>query len=644
MPAPRSKINVSDALEIATSALPHSESRPGQKEMAHAVEEALHEGKHLIVQAGTGTGKTIAYLVPAIVAGKRTVVTTATKALQDQLAHKDLPFLVQHLSEYVNRDITFAVLKGRSNYVCRQRLAELNGETEKKNRKADSPTLLEVDEMSQSVRREIDLISEWTKTTKSGDMADISWSPSDRALRAVSVGSDECPGARRCPVGGTCFSELARFKASEADIVVVNTHLYGLHVASGGQLLPEHEVLIVDEAHGLEDIMSDTVGVSIHAGNFNFFAGVVKRIIADPKVISDIVNIGTMLDEVLSPIHNQRISAPLPLEVTAVLAEGRRIVARILDILRTIETKDDDSNQRKLRAQTLATRLADTVDVALKTDDTYVPYVSGTVDHPKLDIAPLDVGPVLDAGVWQKTTAILTSATVPSKMADRIGLPVSKTQLCNVESPFDYQSNAVLYCSKHLPNPNSPEFTKLMHEELFHLISAAGGRTLALFTSYRALDAAVDAMRKRLPNTILSQREYQKNQLVKLFSEDESSCLFATSGFFQGIDIPGRTLSLVTLDRIPFPRPDDPLLSARRDAIGDRAFREIDLPRAATLLAQATGRLIRNATDRGVVAVFDPRLGNAGYRRDILGSMPPMRKNYSLIVSGSNYCATGISR
>jgi ATP-dependent DNA helicase DinG len=534
---------------------------------------------------------------------------------------------VQHLSEYVNRDITFAVLKGRSNYVCRQRLAELNGETEKKNRKADSPTLLEVDEMSQSVRREIDLISEWTKTTKSGDMADISWSPSDRALRAVSVGSDECPGARRCPVGGTCFSELARFKASEADIVVVNTHLYGLHVASGGQLLPEHEVLIVDEAHGLEDIMSDTVGVSIHAGNFNFFAGVVKRIIADPKVISDIVNIGTMLDEVLSPIHNQRISAPLPLEVTAVLAEGRRIVARILDILRTIETKDDDSNQRKLRAQTLATRLADTIDVALKTDDTYVPYISGTVDHPKLDIAPLDVGPVLDAGVWQKTTAILTSATVPSKMADRIGLPVSKTQLCNVESPFDYQSNAVLYCSKHLPNPNSPEFTKLMHEELFHLISAAGGRTLALFTSYRALDAAVDAMRKRLPNTILSQREYQKNQLVKLFSEDESSCLFATSGFFQGIDIPGRTLSLVTLDRIPFPRPDDPLLSARRDAIGDRAFREIDLPRAATLLAQATGRLIRNATDRGVVAVFDPRLGNAGYRRDILGSMPPMRKS-----------------
>ena len=618
---------MTEALEIATSALPLSESRPGQKEMAHEVADALAEGKHLIVQAGTGTGKTIAYLVPAIVAGKKTVVTTATKALQDQLANKDLPFLVKELSSYVNRSVTFAVLKGRSNYICRQRLAELNGEADKKSRKNDSPTLLEVDEMSQSVRREIELISEWVKTTKSGDMAEISWSPSDRAMKAVSVGSDECPGARRCPVGGTCFSEIARFKASEADIVVVNTHLYGLHVASGGQLLPEHEVLIVDEAHGLEDIMSDTVGVSLHAGNFNFFAGVVKRIIADPKVISDIINIGMMLDEVLSPTHGQRISAPLPLEITAVLAEGRRIVARMLDVLRAIETKDDDSNQRKLRAQTLATRLADTIDIALKTDDTYVPYVSGTVDHPKLDIAPLDVGPVLDAGVWQKTTAILTSATVPNKMAERIGLPVTRTRMCNVESPFDYQSHAVLYCAKHLPNPNSPDFTKLMHDELFHLIAAAGGRTLALFTSYRALDLAVEAMRKRLPNTILSQREYQKTQLVKLFTEDESSCLFATSGFFQGIDIPGRTLSLVTIDRIPFPRPDDPLLSARRDAIGDRAFREIDLPRAATLLAQATGRLIRNATDRGVVAVFDPRLGNAGYRRDILESMPPMRKS-----------------
>ena len=618
---------MTEALEIATSALPLSESRPGQKEMAHEVADALAEGKHLIVQAGTGTGKTIAYLVPAIVAGKKTVVTTATKALQDQLANKDLPFLVKELSSYVNRSVTFAVLKGRSNYICRQRLAELNGEADKKSRKNDSPTLLEVDEMSQSVRREIELISDWVKTTKSGDMAEISWSPSDRAMKAVSVGSDECPGARRCPVGGTCFSEIARFKASEADIVVVNTHLYGLHVASGGQLLPEHEVLIVDEAHGLEDIMSDTVGVSLHAGNFNFFAGVVKRIIADPKVISDIVNIGMMLDEVLSPTHGQRISAPLPLEITAVLAEGRRIVARMLEVLRAIETKDDNSNQRKLRAQTLATRLADTIDIALKTDDTYVPYVSGTVDHPKLDIAPLDVGPVLDAGVWQKTTAILTSATVPNKMAERIGLPVTRTRMCNVESPFDYQSHAVLYCAKHLPNPNSPDFTKLMHDELFHLIAAAGGRTLALFTSYRALDLAVEAMRKRLPNTILSQREYQKTQLVKLFTEDESSCLFATSGFFQGIDIPGRTLSLVTIDRIPFPRPDDPLLSARRDAIGDRAFREIDLPRAATLLAQATGRLIRNATDRGVVAVFDPRLGNAGYRRDILESMPPMRKS-----------------
>ena len=165
-----------------------------------------------------------------------------------------------------------------------------------------------------------------------------------------------------------------------------------------------------------------------------------------------------------------------------------------------------------------------------------------------------------------------------------------------------------------------------MHEELLALLTAAGGRTLALFTSYRAMDAAVEWIRPRLDVTVFSQREYQKNQLIRLFSEDETSCLFATSGFFQGIDIPGRTLSLVTIDRIPFPRPDDPLLGARREAVGSHAFREIDLPRAATLLAQATGRLIRNASDRGVVAVFDPRLGTAGYRRHILAALPPMRR------------------
>jgi len=627
VPTSSSRRTLSDALEIATAALPAAETRPGQRQMATAVEEAIAEGRHLVVQAGTGTGKTIAYLVPAMLAGKRTVVATATKALQDQLAKKDLPFLVETLSDYLGHEVSWAVLKGRRNYVCRQRIAEVTGQVVGKSKRDDSPTLLDLDDFSATNRREIDRIVTWAATTPTGDFADLDFNPSERATLAVSVGSEECPGANRCPFGGSCFAEMARARAAEAEIIVVNTHLYGNHIASDGALLPEHDIVIVDEAHGLEDIMSDTVGISIGEGSFTYFAGAVRRILDDPKLNQEITDVGLMLDEVLAPHLGNRLSAPLPANVAEVLATGRRVVGNTLDGLRRIETKDDDSNQRKLRAQMLATRLADTLDAALTIDSTFVPFVTGRADRPKLDIAPLDVAPILREGVWTKHPAILTSATIPSNMPARIGLPVDDTVMLDVESPFDYPENSILYCSTSLPEPNSPQFTPRMHDELFHLITAAGGRTLALFTSYKAMDAAVTEMRKRLTVTIFAQNEYQRGQLVRMFTDDETSCLFATASFFQGIDIPGRTLSLVTLDRIPFPRPDDPLLSARREALGDRAFRDIDLPRAATLLAQATGRLIRNASDRGVVAVFDPRLGTKGYRREILATMPPMRRS-----------------
>ncbi len=627
MPTSSSRRTLSDALEIATAALPAAETRPGQRQMATAVEEAIAEGRHLVVQAGTGTGKTIAYLVPAMLAGKRTVVATATKALQDQLAKKDLPFLVETLSDYLGHEVSWAVLKGRRNYVCRQRIAEVTGQVVGKSKRDDSPTLLDLDDFSATNRREIDRIVTWAATTPTGDFADLDFNPSERATLAVSVGSEECPGANRCPFGGSCFAEMARARAAEAEIIVVNTHLYGNHIASDGALLPEHDIVIVDEAHGLEDIMSDTVGISIGEGSFTYFAGAVRRILDDPKLNQEITDVGLMLDEVLAPHLGNRLNAPLPANVAEVLATGRRVVGNTLDGLRRIETKDDDSNQRKLRAQMLATRLADTLDAALTIDSTFVPFVTGRADRPKLDIAPLDVAPILREGVWTKHPAILTSATIPSNMPARIGLPVDDTVMLDVESPFDSPENSILYCSTSLPEPNSLQFTPRMHDELFHLITAAGGRTLALFTSYKAMDAAVTEMRKRLTVTIFAQNEYQRGQLVRMFTDDETSCLFATASFFQGIDIPGRTLSLVTLDRIPFPRPDDPLLSARREALGDRAFRDIDLPRAATLLAQATGRLIRNASDRGVVAVFDPRLGTKGYRREILATMPPMRRS-----------------
>lgn len=228
--------------------------------------------------------------------------------------------------------------------------------------------------------------------------------------------------------------------------------------------------------------------------------------------------------------------------------------------------------------------------------------------------------------VWGKHTAILTSATIPSNMPARVGLPIEQTNLVDVESPFDYRENSILYCASSLPEPNSPSFREAMHEELHRLIAAAGGRTLALFTSHAAMNSAAEALRPRLDVTVLVQNQFPRTELVRMFTEDETSCLFATSSFFQGVDIPGRTLSLVTIDRIPFPRPDDPLLSARRELLGPSAFGEIDLPRASMLLAQAVGRLIRTSADRGVVAVLDRRLGTASYRWKIVESLPPMRR------------------
>lgn len=583
--------------------------------MASAVDEAITHGKHLIVQAGTGTGKTLAYLVPAVLEGKRVVVATATKALQDQLASKDLPFLEAHLGKAFD----WAVLKGRSNYICMQRVRELQAS-------GAGQGQLEIEGFAATTQVEIKRLSEWSGTTKTGDQADLDWSPDERSWQAVSVGSDECPGGTRCPMGVVCFAELARARAAVADVVVVNLHLYGLNVASGNLMLPEHEVVVIDEAHQLEDIMSDTVGVQIGPGRFTFLAAIVRRVIEDPAIVGGLAEAAPAIREALRSFVGDRLTKPFPDAVQDALIDARSRIEKAQSALRAINTDVPEAQQRKLRAQQIATRVQEQIDVALGTHEGYVAFVSGSPDHPRLEIAPLAVGPVLSAGIWTERTAILTSATIPPSLASRVGLPTGSFTQIDVGSPFDYDTNALLYCALHLPDPRSPQFAAGVHDELAALITAAGGRTLALFTSWKAMDAAAAAVKERVEVKILTQRDFPKTALVKAFTDDESSCLFATAGFFQGVDIPGRTLSLVTIDRIPFPRPDDPLLTARRELLGAAAFSEIDLPRAAMLLAQATGRLIRNATDRGVVAVFDPRLGKASYRWQVVNALPPMRR------------------
>lgn len=602
-----------NALHTVTAELENSESRVGQDEMVQAIATSLSSNKSIVVQAGTGTGKSLGYLVPVILSGKKAVVATATKALQDQLARHDLPFLQSHLDQ----PFEWAVVKGRSNYVCLQKIDEA----------LDAPDTLDFDGLSDIAKKDIAKIADWAHTTTTGDLEELPQLPNDRVRRLVTSTSEECPGQSKCPRGDTCFAERARFLAREADVVVVNLHLYGLHVASGGAILPPHDAVVFDEVHQLENIMSDTVGVQITAGRMSALAGAVRSVLEDIDTLASLESGAEAIRSAISDHVGERLRHPLPTVITDSLSQARIAVGSALTAVRGISTDNEATKQRQLRAQTQAARLAENIDFVLASNNDFVAYVEGSTERPVLKVSPLHVGAVLAANVWNERCAVLTSATVPASLPNRVGLPEESVDAISVPSPFDYERNSRLYCSPTFPDRKSPEFTSFVHDELEALITAAGGRTLALFTSNKALHDAVAAMRERLSFPILSPHELPRHKLIDVFMNDESSCIFASQSFFQGVDLPGRTLSLVVLDKLPFPRPDDPLLEARREAVGrDRSFFDIDLPIAATSLAQAAGRLIRSRTDKGVVAVLDRRLATASYWRTLIGALPPMAR------------------
>lgn len=599
------------ALARLAGASSGGERRVPQEQMTTAVAEAINGQRHLLAQAGTGTGKSWAYLVPAILSGRRTVVATATKALQDQLATKDLPFLSEHLGH----PFEFSVLKGRSNYVCRQRLHEI-----------DSSGQLALDGLAQRASpTELTALADWAEGSATGDRAELATEPSGPAWAAVSVSAQECPGARRCPMGETCFAEAARRRAGEVDVVVVNQHLLGLDLATGGSVLPEHQLVIVDEAHQLEDVVSDTCGFELSAGRFHNLARSVRAILDDPSTVDDVETSATLLTAVLEPHVDRRIRGALDADLADALALVRARLDRVAAALRKVpDDGPDDTVARKTRAVQITGHLQADVTAAAETREGTVTWVEGPAANARMRVAPIDVAEVLRTGLWGETTVVLTSATLPAAMATSLGLGTDDHDQVDVGSPFDYAGHGLLYCAAHLPDPRQPGFDPAVHDELEALINAAGGRTLALFTSYRAMDAAVEALRPRLATPVLSQRDMPKPALVSAFSTQEEASLFATLGFWQGVDVPGRTLSLVTIDRLPFPRPDEPLLQARRELARADAFRTIDLPRTATMLAQGAGRLIRTAADMGVVAVFDPRLATARrYRWELINALPP---------------------
>jgi ATP-dependent DNA helicase DinG len=613
--APVDRRDVAEALAAVVAQLPEGgDRRPGQTEMAEAVAGAISRERHLVAQAGTGTGKTLAYLVPAVLSGKRTIVATATKALQDQLANKDLPFLQQHLDV----PFTATVLKGRSNYLCLQRLDELT--------EGDAQLDLAGTVDGRVSTSALEELRAWSIETVTGDRADLDEERGDATWSAVSMSAAECPGAARCPRGDDCFAEDARHAAAASDIIVVNIHLYGAHLASGGMVLPDHDVLIVDEAHQLEDVISDMCTLELSGGRFRQLAVWVGAVVADDELRADLEGAGDRLAAALELHVDRRFRGDLPGEIVDAITLASTRIERANEALRAIVSDAGDVQTRKDRALKTAGLLFDELAGALEPDDDQVPWVEDRGREPVLRIAPLAVDRLLDEGAWQQRVGILTSATIPVGLAERAGLPATGTDHLDAGSPFDFGANALLYCARDLPDPREDSFEAAAQAELADLIRAAGGRTLALFTSWRAMENAAEALAQQLDTPVLVQGQLPKPKLLERFADDDGTSLFATMSFWQGVDVPGPSLSLVTIDKLPFPRPDEPLLQARRELARAAGFSTIDLPRAATLLAQGVGRLIRTAQDRGVVAVLDRRLSRARYGWEIVDALPPMRR------------------
>ncbi|MCY4068179.1 MAG: ATP-dependent DNA helicase [Acidimicrobiaceae bacterium] len=611
-----SQVAVETLVEVVSAMPGGGEERAGQFEMCEAVASALDEGRHLVVAAGTGVGKSMAYLAPLAANGKKAVVATATKALQDQLMNKDLPFLAEALGV----PLKFAVLKGRSNYVCRKKLADIAGET---GGGGLQQQLIAAESAAEAarVREEITKLVAWSDTTGDGDRAGLGFEPSVRAWEAVSVSGRECPGAANCPAGSECFAEQARDRAAESDVLVVNHHLYCLHVFTDADILPSHDAAVFDEAHTLEDIAAGAAGVSITGGRFRHAARAVRAAVRRSETASGLEEAGLILREALASHCGTLLASPPDDLVEAVaVCRGR------LDASSTEVREAEGDETRRAMARRLIAALAEDLARVSDPDNEDAVWVEESKGNPIWRSAAVDVGPMLRELLWAHTPAVLTSATVPFNLADRLGLPDDAHDSLDVGSPFDYRSCGLLYCAKHLPSPKQPGWKQAVQQEISRMAAAAGGRTLALFTSYGAMRNAADAVRESTGLRIYCQGDLPNRELISRFAAEEESCLFATMTMWQGVDVPGRSLSLVVMDRIPFPRPDEPLLVARRNRLGAHAFGRIDAPRAATLLAQGAGRLIRSARDRGVVAVLDSRLATARYRHDLLRGLPPLRR------------------
>jgi ATP-dependent DNA helicase DinG len=629
------------------------DERAGQARLTELIAAAIADGHHLVAEAPTGSGKSLAYLSAIAAAGGRAVVATATLTLQDQLWRKDLPLVREH----GGTSVTGALLKGRSNYLC---LARLEG--------ARQDDALFDERPGPTWARDLEVLSRFSAESETGDVADLGDTVAPGSWRAVTCGPNECPGASRCEASDGCFAEEARARAADASVVIVNHALYAAHLASGDRILPAHDVVVLDEAHAFDRFATSALGAELTAGGLHRLGARVRRAGADGDAVDRLHRIAEDLDEVLQSLDGRVDPRDEPCAA---------LLARLDECLLAASaglSADEDPLYRQ--AERLAASRLEAVRAmrAPGTDD--VAWVDGG-DRRVLRLAPISIGGRLGPALLVKRPVVLVSATLGpgsrfEPFARRIGLdpasaPPARPQRDDdgpdesdgtgrspglgydarrFESPFDLRAQAMLYVPKALPDVRDAGWDAAAEDELATLVEAAGGRTLVLCTSWKNVHRFGETLRTRTEHAVLVQGDDTSSRLIAQFIADETSCLVATRSFWQGLDVPGPSCVLVVIDRLPFTRPDDPLEQARREAVerdGGDGFRDVDLPATSLALAQGVGRLVRSHDDRGVVAVLDRRLATARYRTVLLEGLPPFRRVIDRDVV-QDFLRTGVAR
>ena len=619
------------------------EYRAGQVKMAEAVLRAFEEKKHLIVEAGTGTGKTLAYLVPAIAAAlgqkKRIIISTGTKNLQEQLMEKDIPFL----QKVMPKKFSAAAMKGRSNYACLFRVG-----------KAENQPILdglnEIDHFEE-VRR-------WVRETETGDRAELVGLPENLSFWSrINAKSETCLG-QKCVDFEPCFITRMRARAEEADIVIVNHHLFfadlNLRGNEYGRVLPDYSAVIFDEAHLVEDIAADYFGFQISSFQIEELVRDADTLpITDAIVTRDMsklsVKIVGLADQFWTRfVQGRSQDGRFPLLPNAFAQKSRSgdIEPTVLgeayfaldSALERLETGLDIYAEKMTEAESLMRRVRQTrfdLDfICSQAEKNYVYWLERRGRGMFLRASPIDVSTLLQEKLFDKVeTVVMTSATLSTNgkfdfIKDRLGLDNGKTDTLLAPSSFDYQKQAIIYLPKAMPEPSSPEFSQMAAGEIIKLLNITNGHAFVLCTSNYSMNALYELVSMRVNFPCFVQGSMSKAGLLEQFRKTPSAVLFATSSFWQGVDVRGDQLSCVIIDKLPFAVPSDPIVAARTkfiDASGGKSFFEYSVPNAVITLKQGIGRLIRSKTDRGVIALLDPRLKTKGYGKDFLNSLPKTR-------------------